>query len=148
MAHLAIVADLEGGEAQVLAAGAGIRLAQHHDLLAPCVGEGLEEHAVDEAEDGGVGADAETQREHDGGGEARAAAQAAQAVADVLHQHLEEPAAARVAASLLGLVDAAKRDDGRAPGLLRGHAAPDVGRRLEVEMQAHLVVELCLQLLP
>ena len=47
-------------------------------------GIGLSKRGVDEAEDGGVGADAERQREHGDGREPGALGQHAQAVAQIL----------------------------------------------------------------
>ena len=45
----------------------------------------LEQHAVDDAEDGGVGADAERERQDRDRGVARALGQGAEGVAHVLH---------------------------------------------------------------
>jgi hypothetical protein len=44
------------------------------------------QHSVDDPEHRGVGARAEGQRDHDGGGETRLGAQAAHRVLEVLHQ--------------------------------------------------------------
>ncbi len=76
-------------------AGAGSKLGEHlfkgagvipHDgeLAAVAVGEGLQEDAVDEAEDGGGGADADGKGEDGGEGEAGGAADLAEGVAEVL----------------------------------------------------------------
>ena len=54
------------------------RLPQHHQPVRLAVGQGREHHAVDDAEDRGVGADAERQGDHRDGGECRLPAQRAQ----------------------------------------------------------------------
>ena len=69
-----------------LAVGALILLADHEDPLGIGVGVRLEQHAVDDAEDGRVQADAEAQAENRHGGECLAAPEVAQSVADVLEE--------------------------------------------------------------
>src|SRR5439155_748515 len=96
------------------------RLPQHHQPVRLAVGQGREHHAVDDAEDRGVGADAERQGDHRDGGERRLLAQRAQGKAYVLFQHdeillavLTSRAAfvrgAAVAAVLLHVAEAAQR---------------------------------------
>jgi hypothetical protein len=65
---LAVVEVLGDGHAQGVLPQQGRRLAHDDEPVAVLVGQGLEEHAIDHAEDGGVGADAEGQREHGQGG--------------------------------------------------------------------------------
>ena len=55
-----------------------------HEPLRVLVRQGLEQHAVHDAEDGAVGADAQRQRQHGDGGERGALDQAAEGVANVL----------------------------------------------------------------
>ena len=69
-------------------------LMEHDQLAAVAVGQRSQQHAVDDAEDGGVGADAQRHGEDDDQREAGAAAQVAQAVANVLRGRFEEPATA------------------------------------------------------
>ena len=84
--HLVLVAQIlvvEVRERQI----AGIALVGHEDRGQPIRfvhGNRLEQRRVHEAEDRGVGADAERQREHGDGREARALGQHAQAVAQIL----------------------------------------------------------------
>jgi hypothetical protein len=61
-----------------------------HDAVRVGVGEGVEQHGVDEREHCGGGADAEGERENGDGGEAGIAAQSAEAVADVAAELVEE----------------------------------------------------------
>jgi hypothetical protein len=70
-------------------------------------GQRPQRDAVDDAEDGGGGADAERDREDRRGGEAGLLAQHARAVAQVLEQMAGESDAARVAARFLHLFGAA-----------------------------------------
>ena len=57
--------------AHVLAAGSVHRLPQVDQAVAVAVRQRLEQHAADDAEDRGVGADAEREGEHDDRGERR-----------------------------------------------------------------------------
>ncbi len=66
----AVVHQFRDGNAAPHDPGAGGGLAKHQQALAVLVGERLEEDGVDDAEDGGVGADAEA--EHDDGGDGEA----------------------------------------------------------------------------
>ena len=52
-------------------------------------GEGFEHYRIDQAEDGGVGADAEGQRQNRHGGEAGAGAEGSESVAEVLEEGVE-----------------------------------------------------------
>ena len=55
-------AALAGGGADVVAPDGGIR--QDHELLRVFHRQHLQQHRIDQAENGGVGADAQRQREH------------------------------------------------------------------------------------
>ena len=59
----AVVVELLDRDAEVRLIGRGGRLLDQHQPIAVLVGQRLEQHAVDDAEDGGVGADPETQRQ-------------------------------------------------------------------------------------
>ena len=80
----AVVGDFDEGEARVLDARRDLRLAQVHDAVGLGVGQRPQQHAVDDAEDGGVGADAEAERQDEGEREPRHAGQRAQREADVV----------------------------------------------------------------
>ena len=60
--------------------------AEDDELLGIFDGQGAEHHGVNQAEDSGIGSDAERESENDDDGEAGREAQHAQAVADVLHE--------------------------------------------------------------
>ena len=71
------------------------------------VGKRAQQHAVDDAEDGGVGADAERESEYGDDGESRRFSQHSQRVAKIAEEILEELHAALVAAFLFQLLCAA-----------------------------------------
>ena len=66
-----------------VAAGAVDGLAQVDEAVAIPMRQRLEQHAANDAEDRGVGADAEPEREHDGEREAAGAGEAAEGVAKI-----------------------------------------------------------------
>ena len=68
---------------------------QQEQVLAARVGKRLQHDGVDDAEDGGVGADAERHRDDDGERIAGLLAQAAHAVANVLRRRFRPGASAR-----------------------------------------------------
>jgi hypothetical protein len=72
------VEEVERGDA--IAAAARRLLPNHHDAVRVAVGQGLEQHAVHETEDGGVGSDAEREGQQRDDGEAGRAAQRADGV--------------------------------------------------------------------
>ena len=67
-------------KSDVRSPGPSDRLPQVDQPIAVAVGQRLEQHAADDAEDRGVGADAERQRDHDHRGERGAVSQRAQGV--------------------------------------------------------------------
>ena len=60
------ILDLRHGERGVLDADAGRALADVDQPVLVAIDQRPQQHAADQREDGGVGADAERQREHDG----------------------------------------------------------------------------------
>src|SRR5260370_27178687 len=105
-------------------------------------GQAAQQDLVGDGKDGGVGADAKSQRDQADGSEARPLAQLAQAVADILEEILDEADAAFVAAFLLEVFDGAESAQGGSVGGLRLHAGGEVLLDLLVEMEAKLMVEL------
>jgi len=100
-----------------------------------------QQHGVDDAEYGGVEADADRQRQDHHGGESTAPAQHAQRVADVLPQLVDpdgNPDRPRV---LLRARDAAECFERRGPGVLRRQPAVDVLLDGALEMIADVVVQ-------
>ena len=78
------VEKVQRGDAVALAAR---RLLEHaHDAVGVRVGERLQQQSVDEAEDGGVGADAERERQQRHDGESRTPRQGSHRISHVLQQ--------------------------------------------------------------
>ncbi len=103
-----------------------------------------QQQRVDQTEHGRRRTDAERDRDHDGGREARRLAQDADGVPQVARQILEPPGAARAPHLLLRLLDAAELEQRPPARLLRVHAAPHVLLRLPLDVVAQLLVELAL----
>jgi len=96
---------------------------------------------VQHAEDGGVGADAESERENSNGGEARGLAEHAESEAEILHKSFEKLRAAGVAAVLFLLFEPAGFESSAVNSFFAREAALDQFLDLTLEMEAELVVE-------
>jgi hypothetical protein len=103
---------------------------------------------VDDAEDRGVGADAQGERHDRGGREDRVAPQAPDAVPEILEERLDDGRSRLVEARLLVLLDAAEGEERLPARLLGRQAALDQLARLHVEVEAHLFVHLFLDRAP
>ena len=77
------VVDLRHRERHVLGADSRSALADVDQAIFVAIDERTEQHAADDAEDRGVGADAERERHHDGGGQALGTQERAQGEPDV-----------------------------------------------------------------
>jgi hypothetical protein len=131
---LPVVLEVGGAHEEVLLRLVGVELVEPHELPGPLVRQGLEEHGADHAEDRRGAADAEGQGEDRGSGEAGPRAERPGAVAQVGEEVLEAPDPAPVPDLLLGPLDAAEGEPGRAPRLsgakysvseIRSHSAAD-----------------------
>ena len=111
-------------------------------------GERPEQQCVGEAEDGGVGADAEGQRDDGRRGEGGAAPQQVDTMAQVARQIVEPGKASLVAHRLHGLRDAAGRDPGYAPSALGGLAAAAGVLGGELEMKRQFLLEIAIRAAP
>ena len=102
---------LEIGPGQRRSPGFVARGAADRDqaLLVRDRGIGAEQDAFDPAEDGGVGADAQRQAQNRQQRKSRAAAEQAETEANILQEIFDRMHLTRVAAFLLGLLDAAQR---------------------------------------
>ena len=119
-------------------------LMQHHQLPAVAIRQRAQEHAVHHAENGRVGADAESQGENRHAGKARVLHQHANAVADVLHQRLHRAPGAGVAAILLQRLDAAHAEHGMAARFPRVHSAAQVDLGLAIYVVLQFAVKIAL----
>ena len=84
-----IVLRLLDGDAEFVLALAWLGFGDQHEAAWICIRQRLQEHGVKEAEDRGVGADAEGQSEHGGGHEAGRAAKLAQGELEVLQERFK-----------------------------------------------------------
>src|SRR5207237_835119 len=100
---------------------------------------------IDEAEDGGVGADAESKSEDRDGGEAGRFAQHAKGEAQILKERVQKGQAAAFAIDLAGLLDTAEVEKRLAPGLLRVHAFGEIALDRHLQMRTQLGIEVAIE---
>ena len=105
-------------------------------------GKGPQQDAVDDGEDGGVGADTEGQREQGDGGEAGCAAQTARGVAQVAAKAREPESAPHVARHLRDVGDVAELAPRGTLGVGPRLAARDAVGDRHLEVSANLLIEL------
>ena len=142
---VAVIVDFLHGEGQIVDVRLAELLMKHHQVAAVAIRQGAQQHAVHHAENGGVGADAESQRENCGMPEKPGILQQhANAIADVLQQRLDDPAGAGVAAIFLERLDAAHAEHCLAPGLPRFHSAAQVDLGLAIDVVLQFPVKLAL----
>src|SRR5271168_3398495 len=108
-------------------------------------GKRANEEGVDDAENGGAGADAQADDENGESGEAEVAAHGAKGVAEILGEAIEEGDAAGVAVEFLGGLEAAEFDEGGAAGFFGRHAALEVFLDEEIDVSGELVVEFAIE---
>jgi hypothetical protein len=137
----AIGGHLGKRERRILNPGGDLRLPQVHNAVGFGIRERAQEHAVDDAENRRVGADADRQREDRHRGEAGMTAQRAQAVADVAREMLDGAGAELVPRSLAHLLYPAEPDHRLPPRFVRRHAGAAVLLGLLLDVEADLVVE-------
>ena len=106
----------------------------------------LQEHRIDQAEDGRVRADAEPEREYGHDGEGRRPAQQAHRISQVGAKLVEQPKAERLAAFLRSGVDTAELG-ARAPARIqRRHPGPHEILRVAVDMELELVADRSIEI--
>lgn len=118
---------------------------ERHELVGTLDRQWPQQHRVDQAEDGGVGAGAERQRDDGHGGKAALPAEHAQGVSQILERRLDERQAAAIPIDLFDLIDAAEGAQRRVPGVVSGHPSAPVLVDLHLEVAADLVVEIPLE---
>ena len=139
------VVDFGHRERRVLGADARRALADVDQAIFVAIDQRTEEHAADDAEDRGVGADAERERHHDGGGQALGAQERAQGEPHVPSKGLGrvEPAAAPDAPHRIArerdVAEFLQRGQASGVGIL---AALDPLLDAEGQVAANLVVEV------
>jgi hypothetical protein len=106
------------------------------------VGQRPQQHGAEQAEDRGIRADAETERENRDARERRVPAQHARADAQVLHEMVERGESRAVPVVLPDLREAAEPDERLAPRLVRRHSGAQVVVDVHVQVALKLRVEL------
>ena len=123
-----------------------IGLKRGDQLLGMRVGQRLKQNRIHHAENCGVGADAQRQRQYRDGSEAGVFAQHAKCIARVLQKCLEPGRAAQFAVGLAQLRSPSQPDARRAPRLLRRHPPPNIFFGEHLEMAGQFALEILLGL--
>jgi hypothetical protein len=110
------------------------------------IGQRLQKHGVDQAEHGGVGADADGHHADGHERKPRIPSQEQQAVADVPHERIDPPHAAAVAVLFLHPLDAAEASAGGETRICRRQPCRDAVPLGHLQVLPHLVVELRIEL--
>ena len=113
-----------------------------HDPVGIGIVERPQQHRVDDAEDGAVGADAQRQRQQGGRGEPTGAEQPADPVARILKEHLDRWQPALFAIALLHLGDSSESSKCGSTRVGGRQAAPHVLLRQHLDMKLDFVVEV------
>jgi hypothetical protein len=119
-----------------------------HELLRIADRKPPQHQRVDQTEDGGVGADAEREREDDYQGEARCLGEQAQRVAHVAEDRVERRAVALRADALFRLLEPAERQRRLAPCLVLRKAIAHLVGGGHFEKRLQLLIDSLLRLLP
>ena len=114
---------------------------EHDQPFGIVVGKRADQHAVDDAEHGGRGPDANGERQQGGSGEVHGPAQASRGVGDVLTKGINERETAHVSALFLPLLDRAQLPPGFVSSVLRRHAGAHVVINQVLQVVLELVVE-------
>ena len=115
---------------------------QHEQLPRVFHGQGLQQDGIEHAEDCGVGADAQRERENGSCGEDRAPAEDSQRVSHVLEEEIDERQTALIAISLLHRLHSTERSPRQVPRLIRMHPSRTVLGGGELEMHLDFFVQL------
>ena len=85
-----------------------IRAGYADELFGIWIWQRMENNSIDQAEDGGGGSDAESEREHGDRGKSRSLPQSARGVTQILYERFQKAQSLFVAALFLGLFDSTK----------------------------------------
>ena len=140
---LAVVVELANRDRHLLLPGKRRGLPHEHQSLAVDVRQRLQQHAVDDAEDRAVRADAEAQRGDHGDGVSGLAAEESQRRSAQLRATVSAHEVLRASRHSSRTRSMPPKDaQRRGPGLVRGHALAYVPRGLEIEWNCSSCVEL------
>ena len=121
---------------------------QLHEAVWVAYRQGTKQQVVDQAEERGVGADAERERERDDGREDRSLPEHSDGVPRVLHERIDQREPPRVAMPFAERCRQAEFEESVAPRVRFGQPAPTglIGQQLEVRGQ--FIVELPIEPVP
>src|SRR6266446_443050 len=119
-------------------------LPHHHQTIGFWIGQRPKKHGINQGENGGIRAHAESDREHNNSSEAGVFAEHARTEAQVLPQNLKEWKTAPVAVDFFGLFDAAEFHEGLAPCFWGAQAGAQIVFDVHLEMAFHLGGEFAL----
>ena len=120
-------------------------MGNEHEPIAVFVGERAKEHAIDRTEDSRVRADAERERQDDGGRETRTVRERAPCVARVLGNRVDDLEAAKPPYVFFRLREATEDASRHIARFAGRHTELDIFLRLHLQMEAQLLVELLLE---
>ena len=138
----AVVQDLLVREAGIVDTREGSLLMEHDQPIAARVRQRTQQHTIHDAEDGGVGADAQRHRDDDHDCVAGVAPQVSRAVAHVVRHGLDNARQPGVPHVVLHLGHAAERAQRPPPRLLRREPRAHVLLGQHVDVKAQLLVEI------
>jgi hypothetical protein len=124
----------------------GVLLPEADDLIGIFIGERAKENAVDDGEDGGGGADAESESENGYKSEGGRFFEETEREANVLQESFEHGKTPSVAVILCGLLCAAELDEGAAASFFGRHADAEVFFDGEVEVVGDFGGEVAVEL--
>ena len=133
----AIVEKVEWVERKFRKVGAGKE--DTHDALGLSIWQALEQHAVNDAEDGAIGPDAERERENDDQREGWIGPELTHCIFRIVERELDEAGATHIAAVFLGLFMSAEGEPCASGCFFLIHAAMHVLFDLMIEMGTQLV---------
>ena len=123
----------------------GADLLEDQQLFRFLDGQDAEHQRVDNAENCGIGADAQSKRDNGRYAEARVLPERAQPVSQVLPEVFDKPRTARIATRFLDLLYAPERAQRREARFLGAHPRGDIVLDQPLEMEAQFFVHLAVQ---
>lgn len=126
---------------EVIAAFVAVGSVEGEESLRIADRGGVENEAADQGEDGGVGADAESESKESDGGEGGFAAKKARGETEIAEEGFEERKVVMIADGFFGLFQAAEFQEGDAAGFFGRHAGAEVVVEVKVQMGAEFIVQ-------
>ena len=136
--------DIEGFDliAEGYESAPGIVAGKADEILRLRERQGAKKDVVDEAKNGGIGADAKSESERRDQSEGRGFAKDAESVAEVLKESFEKGEGALIADALFGLFEAAEGEKGLTAGFAGRETAAEIVVDVELEVRGEFGVQL------